>query len=71
MAQIEKMFRDMDITHSGEVDYTEFLAAANATHGAMDKPSITAAFSMLDRDGDGTITKIDLVVRRVAARTLA
>jgi len=61
MEQVEKMFHDMDITHSGEVDYTEFLAAANATHGAMDKPSITAAFSMLDRDGDGTITKIDLV----------
>ena len=34
MAQIEKMFRDMDITHSGEVDYTEFIAAANATKGA-------------------------------------
>ena len=39
MAQIEKMFRDMDITHSGEVDYTEFIAAANATTGAIEKPS--------------------------------
>lgn len=61
MAQVEKMFNDMDITHSGEVDYTEFIAAANASAGAAQKPSITAAFSMLDRDGDGTITKIDLV----------
>ena len=39
MAQIEKMFHDMDITHSGEVDYTEFIAAANATTGAIEKPS--------------------------------
>jgi len=61
LAQIEKMFNDMDVTHSGEVDYTEFIAAANASAGSTDKPSITAAFSMLDRDGDGTITKIDLV----------
>jgi len=60
MAQIEKMFHDMDITHSGEVDYTEFIAAANATTGATEKPSIVAAFNMLDRDGDGTITKNDL-----------
>lgn len=61
MAQVEKMFHDMDITHSGEVDYTEFIAAANAQSGAMEKPSIVAAFTMLDRDGDGTITKLDLV----------
>lgn len=61
MDQVEKMFHDMDITHSGEVDYTEFIAAANASTGALEKPSITAAFNMLDRDGDGTITKIDLV----------
>tara|TARA_B110001452_G_scaffold13234_1_gene10938 strand:- start:176 stop:1174 length:999 start_codon:yes stop_codon:yes gene_type:complete len=61
LAQIEKMFNDMDVTHSGEVDYTEFIAAANASAGSTDKPSITAAFSMLDRDGDGTITKIDLI----------
>ena len=39
MAQVEKMFHDMDITHSGEVDYTEFIAAANAKKAAVEKPS--------------------------------
>ena len=39
MAQVEKMFHDMDITHSGEVDYTEFIAAANAKNASVAKPS--------------------------------
>ena len=39
MAQVEKMFHDMDITHSGEVDYTEFIAAANAKNASVEKPS--------------------------------
>jgi len=39
MAQVEKMFHDMDITHSGEVDYTEFIAAANAKNASVETPS--------------------------------
>ena len=34
------MFHDMDITHSGEVDYTEFIAAANAQAGFPCHPAL-------------------------------
>lgn len=51
----------MDVSHNGEVDYTEFLAATVSTQSNLvARGSIKAAFAALDRDGDGYITKSDL-----------
>jgi len=53
----QALFRNIDINESGELDYTEFLGAGlQARH--VTKPSIKAAFAILDRNGDGFITKV-------------
>lgn len=50
----------MDIDHSGEVDYSEFLSATLSAQ-KHSNASIMAAFNTLDHDKDGYITKADLV----------
>ena len=57
---VEQMFHDMDMDHSGEVDYSEFLSATLSAQ-KHSKESIMAAFNTLDSDKDGFITKSDLV----------
>ena len=56
------MFHDMDIDHSGEVDYSEFLSATLSAQ-KHSNASVMAAFNTLDADRDGYITKSDLVPR--------
>merc|ERR1719409_821497 len=58
--RVEQMFHDMDIDHSGEVDYSEFLSATLSAQ-KHSNASIMAAFTTLDSDKDGFITKQDLV----------
>jgi len=59
--EIEKIYQDMDIDHSGEVDYMEFLSATIASQrGVDDPPSMMAAFAVLDEDNDGYVTKQDI-----------
>lgn len=61
--KVESMFADMDVNASGEVDYSEFLSATLASQnvkGTIEGPSILSAFSRLDTDGDGFITKEDI-----------
>ena len=60
-AEVERLFHVMDVTNKGSVDYNEFLAATLATQRRLDEPSLRAAFAMLDVDGDGVITKADLM----------
>lgn len=63
LEKLEQMFADMDVNASGEVDYSEFLSATLASQtkdGIMEGPSILAAFSKLDTDGDGYITISDI-----------
>ena len=50
----------MDIDHSGEVDYSEFLSATLSAQ-KHSNASIMAAFTTLDSDRDGFITKQDLI----------
>jgi len=55
------IFDKMDVSHNGEVDYTEFLAATvTSQSNLVSRGSIKAAFTALDNDGDGYITKSDL-----------
>ena len=55
------MFNQMDINRTGEVDYSEFLAAAISSQQTMDAPSVSTAFGLLDKDADGYLTKADLM----------
>jgi Ca2+-binding EF-hand superfamily protein len=62
----QALFRNIDINESGEIDYTEFLGAGlQARH--VTKPSMTAAFAILDRNGDGFITKVRTLYCAVSA----
>jgi len=63
-AQVERIFRAMDLNQGGEVDLHEFLAATLSRDNGLitaSSPSLGAAFSLLDRDGDGFLTRDDLV----------
>lgn len=54
----------MDLNQGGEVDLHEFLAATLSRNNGLlttTSPSLGAAFSLLDRDGDGFLTQDDLV----------
>lgn len=59
--QVLAVFEHIDINHTGEIDYSEFLAATLSSQRAMDAPSVGVAFGLLDRDGDGYLTKADLM----------
>jgi len=60
--RIEQIFNSIDVSRNGEVDYTEFLAAAiNSQENLVARSSIKAAFNSLDRDGDGYITREDII----------
>jgi len=54
-AQIGKLFHAIDVSGSGELEYTEFIAAMLAAHGQSDG-TVRQTFSFLDSDGDGRIT---------------
>mmetsp|Transcript_7532 Transcript_7532/g.12795 ORF Transcript_7532/g.12795 Transcript_7532/m.12795 type:complete len:655 (+) Transcript_7532:122-2086(+) len=58
--QVERIFHSMDLSKAGEVDYSEFISATLSKKASLKTPSIASAFSMLDRDHDGFITKADL-----------
>jgi len=57
---IMQAFEAMDTDLSGEVDYTEFLAASMDSHIEDRRDLVWAAFRAFDTDGDGTITKAEL-----------
>jgi len=59
-ARCEEIFETLDSTHSGEIDYTEFLAATVSSQRLVKSHSVQAAFSVLDADGDGYVTRGDL-----------
>merc|ERR1719487_1263294 len=58
--KVDRIFRAMDLSRGGEVDYTEFLSAALNQKRNLKSPSISGAFSLLDTDHDGYITARDL-----------
>jgi len=58
---VRRIFQSIDVNDSGEIDYTEFLAATVSSHTTcIGHKSLRAAFSMLDSDGDGLISRSDL-----------
>lgn len=60
-AQVRRLFDSVDLTHKNEVDYNSFLAATLAAQQTIGEPTLRTAFSVLDRDCDGIITKDDLM----------
>merc|ERR1719195_2442660 len=58
--QIPRILEGIDVDGSGEIDYTEFLAAALERREFLEEHACWAAFQVFDRDGDGSITKTEL-----------
>ncbi|OMJ74115.1 hypothetical protein SteCoe_27035 [Stentor coeruleus] len=55
-ATVEKVMKEVDINHSGDIDYTEFLAACMNQNSINSKTNLQTAFSLFDKDGSGSIT---------------
>jgi len=59
--KLDQLFHAVDFDCSGEIDYTEFLAATVSSHGNKEiRRALGMAFSTLDGDADGYITRRDL-----------
>lgn len=59
-ADFKEVLMNLDTDGSGNIDYTEFIAATMTTRQYLKKEVMWAAFRTFDKDGDGTITKAEL-----------
>jgi calcium-dependent protein kinase len=59
--EAKRLFRLIDVNDSKEIEYMEFLGAAMSKRTTSMKPSLMSAFSILDRDGNGIISKEELL----------
>lgn len=59
--QVRRLFEAVDMNNKGEVEYNSFLAATCSAQQVIGEPTLRTAFSVLDRDSDGIITKEDLM----------
>jgi len=57
---LQEILKHIDADGSGQVDYTEFLAAAMDKKVYLKEETVWAAFRVFDRDGDGKITQAEL-----------
>lgn len=55
-----KLFRLIDINESKEIEYMEFISATMSKRSEACKPSLMSAFSILDRDKNGVISREEL-----------
>ena len=53
---VERIMKEVDTNHSGDIDYTEFLAACMKISNFESKSNLEAAFMMFDKDGSGFIS---------------
>lgn len=64
----DELFKMMDSDGSGEVDFTEFITAAIDKRALLTKENIDAAFRTFDADGNGRITKDELMAVYAAGK---
>eukprot|EP00520_Triparma_pacifica_P003563 CAMPEP_0118651952 /NCGR_PEP_ID=MMETSP0785-20121206/11057_1 /TAXON_ID=91992 /ORGANISM="Bolidomonas pacifica, Strain CCMP 1866" /LENGTH=509 /DNA_ID=CAMNT_0006544433 /DNA_START=26 /DNA_END=1551 /DNA_ORIENTATION=+ len=58
--ELDEIFASIDVDGSGNIHYTEFLAATLETHGHIEEERLAEAFDRLDSDDSGYITKGNL-----------
>ena len=59
--EIKKCFDEIDVDHSGKIDYTEFIAASLERRVYLKKEKLFEAFSSLDKDKNCQISKDELM----------
>jgi calcium-dependent protein kinase len=57
---IDKLFADLDMDHTGYIKYSEFLAAAVQEQSFLEDDRVVDAFNKLDTDHNGTISRENL-----------
>ena len=57
---VDEVVKKIDVNHSGQVDFTEFVVASINQSLLLKKEKIAQAFEMIDLDGDGQIDKKEL-----------
>lgn len=51
--EVDRIFSQVDVDHSGEIDFTEFVSATVNKDTLMQDEKLRAAFNYFDRDGCG------------------
>jgi calmodulin len=57
---ISTVFQNIDVDHSGRINYLEFLASTCETMGFLEEERLMEAFARLDEDANGYITSDEL-----------
>ena len=60
MKIFEEIMNTLDKNCNGVIDYSEFLVAAADTEQLMSIDNLKLAFNLMDKDGNGTISKEEL-----------
>lgn len=55
------MMKACDLNGDGKIDYTEFIAAAYEKSLLLSSQNLRSAFNMMDENGDGSLTKEELM----------
>jgi calcium-dependent protein kinase len=59
--ELEKLFQEVDMNGDGIIEYSEFVVAAMDEELLLSTNNLRKAFEMFDHDGDGQISRADLV----------
>ena len=59
-AEVERIMKAVDLDGSGEIEYSEFVAATLNRQQLLSKERLEMAFKAFDLDGSGTITAYEL-----------
>ena len=54
--EVDRIFALVDVDHSGEIDFSEFVAASVNKENLMQESKLKAAFEYYDKDSSGSIS---------------
>jgi len=58
--EVQQVLEGIDTDHSGNINYTEFIAATMEKTSYLKEERLYACFKIFDKDGNGTITADEL-----------
>lgn len=54
--EVDRIFKLVDVDHSGEIDFSEFVTASVNKTNLLQEQKLKAAFQYYDKDGSGSIS---------------